>query len=411
MARTRITRARLNGCVGVLTGVLALGPAWAAAPAHGSTSASRTTEKVAAAQQIAAEAIADPALLRRAYAQVSAVLASSYDGGDVWELMAPLIPLLWALQDEWLRQQPADQPPDPAGLMSLDPDLQVQSVALAADAWLVSTGQHGIGQLVLVTRVPAGAGGPLRVQQVPDQPDFDRLRCFHPQPGLRPCAARKLQSLPPDAQGSARVLIEAQYSQPAGATRGNQASLWRWEAGQLRPLYVTEYPVGGEGYEDGVHAGGDVISITFKGAFQLLTACGACDGRQLIRRLRLTAGNAVEDLDTTPLTPELDLVDTLLQRLAHHEASLDLAEAPAADKLERVLSGITGFELGKDTLFMGDPEHVTESNGRRELCLLTDDLPPLLLTFSAQGNERHLLTVDEYTREARTCGRDETAGR
>ena len=223
---------------------------------------------------------------------------------------------------------------------------------------------------------------------------------------MRPCAAWRAGLLPEDAQGLQRLYIEAEYSQPAGATRGHQLSVWRWDGRLGTLLYVTTYAVGGEGQEEGASIEGDVVKIGRKDHFQTLMACGACDGRQLVQRFQLTPSDEVKELDTISLTPELDLIDALFSRIREGQSAADLAE-PAVTALMRRQWDKAQHDSDM-ALFINESETVRAVGGSHTLCFLARSalrgaLPPILITFAGSGKELRAISAQEGDPSTRAC--------
>jgi hypothetical protein len=367
-----------------------------------------TPQDIAAAAALAARAADDPTLVQSAYGRLHALVSGELElSSTVSDVLAPLLSAQWSLQDRWLLQQLATQPAGPALLTSLDPALEVKTLELAAGTTLLSSNDAGAGHWVIVTHTAAGTPALWPVERLPPQPGADTLRCFRAEAGSRPCAVWRLQRLSTDVGGMPRFLVEAEYTQAAGATRGHLLSLWRWDGQAATPIHAVSYTVGGEGYDEGAEAQGDVVRITSKQGFRMLQACGSCDGRQVEQRLRLTPNDEVQDLGATSLTPELDLVDELLARLVQHQPIGDLAEVLALGPLERMVSAA---RVSADApLFMSEPETVRENSGRHELCFLASSadsgsLAPVLLSFTGSGTQRHLVSaVGSTAANSRSC--------
>jgi len=355
-----------------------------------------TPEKVAAADTLSARAARDPALLPSAYALNARLVADDFDGSTLNARSIPLIDQERAELDAWLREQVAARVSGDPGafrdiVAELDPDLHALTVDLGS-ATLISIDESGIGRL-LVTADRAGQPPALwRMDlHLPAAGPFaEQLRCWLAVAGTRPCAARQVGSLPPDTQGEPGFYVDADYAQPAGATRGHQLSLWRWDGRTATPIDVVSYSTGGDAEGQGVEVEGDSIRIRSKGFYQTLDACGGCDGRQLVQHLRLTPSDQVEDLGTASLTPELDLIDALYTRAKNHQPLGDLASAAALLVVEGTWNAPD--RQGAGNLFMNVPQEVTREAGRHELCFLAyyglgAPMPPIRFTFAGSGDE------------------------
>lgn len=136
--------------------------------------------------------------------------------------------------------------------------------------------------------------------------------------------------LPADADGRPRFYISAGYAQIMGATIGKQASVWRWEGNRAELLWIDLYDFmidqgTGDQFKNGV------LSLAEKEEFRSFFACGACEGRQVLQRLRITP-TAVENDGKDSTTPELDLIDELFWRLSKGKSTADIA-TPRVSKL------------------------------------------------------------------------------
>lgn len=351
-----------------------------------------TAQKAAAAEELAERAMQDPLLVGAAYQQLAKLVRDDFDGADL-DLQSPsLILREWALLDAWVGQRALSQTSVGGSsyaemIARLDPQLQVLTLELGSDTTLVSIDQAGIGHVAVFRR---GDPAPLwRVDRIPeDAAGAAPLRCWRAEAGTRPCAGWRVGLLPPNAQGQQRFYIEAEYAQPAGATRGHQLSVWRWDGRVATPLYVTSYSTGGEAQEEGVSIDGDVIKIRRKDHFQMLMACGACDGRQLVQRLQLTPADEVKELDTISLTPELDLIDALFMRIKEGQPADDLAEPAVIALIRRQWDEA---HYGGDTaLLINEAETVRAVGSQHTLCFLATSLPggampPIVFTFAGSG--------------------------
>ncbi len=365
-----------------------------------------TPEKLVAAEAQSKAAGQNPALMKSAYSQNAMLVANDFDGASLSARAIPLMLLERDLRDRWILQQVSAHVPRGASnyqdiLAELDPNLHIFTLNLRTDATLISTNEDAIGQVLVAV---GGPRSPLELWRmdlhVPDAgPYAEQLRCWKVLARIRPCAAGHIDSLPADARGRPRFYIDAGYAQPAGATRGRQLSVWRWDGRAAIPLYVTSYTVGGDADHQGVTAEGDVLRIGAKGFYQLLSVCGACDGRQIVRRLKLTPSDQIEDLGTTSLTPELDLIDTLYMRVKNRQPTDDLASPEALSVIEHSWTHPVG--RGAGSLFINEPEAVAGNPGRRELCFLAhygagrDPVPPTLFTFSGSGAALRVVNAQE----------------
>jgi len=138
--------------------------------------------------------------------------------------------------------------------------------------------------------------------------------------------------LTPDAKNRPRFYIDAGYAQIMGATVGHQTSVWRWDDDTARLLWIDwhdfmiDQKIGTE-YKDGI------LSVGEKDEFRSFFSCGSCEERQMVRRLRVTP-TGIEDLGKVSTTPELDLIDELLWRLARGKSTEEIA-SPEVSRILR----------------------------------------------------------------------------
>ncbi len=365
-----------------------------------------TPERIAAAEALSNAAGLNPALLQSAYDRNATLVGNDFDGST---LSAPAIPLMVEerqLRDRWILEQLSGRASRDAGiyqdvLAELDPNLHIVTLKLGTETTLISTNENAIGQVLIAV---GGPGRPPELwrmdMHVPeDGPYAEQLRCWQALARIRPCAAVHIDALSPDAQARPRFYIDAEYAQPAGATRGRQLSVWRWDGRTAIPLYVASYTIGGDAENQGVTAEGEVLRIGGKGFYQALSPCGACDGRETVQRLELTASDRIEDLGTTSLTPELDLIDTLYTRVKNRRPTGNLASPEALTVIEETWNEL--LRRGRAFLFMNEPQDVSGAPGRRELCFLAyygaggSAVPPILFTFSGSGAELRVVGARE----------------
>lgn len=187
----------------------------------------------------------------------------------------------------------------------------------------------------------------------------------------RACQATSFGLLPAEAGGTTRFYIVADYYQAAGATRGHQLSFWRWKNGKAEAFYTTDFVTGGDAPQ-GVTVAGTEVAITGKGFWQHFSVCGACDGRQQSRHLRITP-TGVEDLGVASLTPELDIIDALLG------GAENLATPETAAMLKTSWHG---------NIFIIDPPVI----GAHSVCLAPKDLPAL--TFRFAPDSKRIIAIE-----------------
>jgi hypothetical protein len=362
-----------------------------------------TPEKAAAAEKLSAQAEHDPTLIKHAYTLDAKLVSNDFLATLIHPaLSVPLELHEWALLDEWLLRQAAQRTRVDAHdyqeiVATLDPTLKVVATDLRQGTTLISTDQGNIGHVVIVTRQAGRLPELWRIDaNLPAQgPSTEELHCWRPMAGIRPCASQVIGSLPPDARGRPRFYIQAGYAQEAGGTRGAQLSVWLWDGRAATPLYVSSYATGGEAEGQGATVDGDDIRIGRKDHFVTLDPCGACDGRQVVHRLKVMPDDHLEDLGTVSLTPELDLVDEIYTDIREGRMAQQLASQPVLALMRRSWEPMEGksFQL----LFIHEAETVTHDNGHTQLCFhayygVEGLMPPILFTF--EGSGAHLRIID-----------------
>jgi hypothetical protein len=118
----------------------------------------------------------------------------------------------------------------------------------------------------------------------------------------------------PDARGGRhRFYVDATYAQGMGMTVTAQLSIWRWTGQTAEPLLAKIYDYMID-QKLGTRLDGDLLRLRVKDEFKSFFACGSCEGRQLDWTIRI-GPDRIEDLGKTSAVPELDLVDTLYDRV------------------------------------------------------------------------------------------------
>lgn len=293
-------------------------------------------------------------------------LLAEYDGFDAEaEAPSPTLKAFWEAVDGLLAAR---------GLKALTEFRTVDTLPLGPGTTLVEIDWEDFGHLAVIDN------GKVAWTSSTDQ---SAPGCWRGAPE-RPCATSTgvlkppaIGLLPPGNDGAPRFFVQADYFQPAGGTRGHQLALWRWKNGKAEAFFTTDFITGGDAPQ-GVALDGDELKITGKGLWFGFSVCGACDGRQVLHRLRVTP-TGIEDLGTTSLTPELDAVDALLAHLTKNRTTDEIATPEAAALLKKNWQG---------TIFLIDPPVV----GDHTVCMAPEDLPPL--TFRFADKSQRIISVE-----------------
>jgi hypothetical protein len=298
-----------------------------------------------------------------------------------------------------------------ADAAGLDKAFGAKAFPLGGGAWLVAAGNGSFGT-VFALKPQAGhlaEAWSLAAPQPGRYPALAAWRANRSRPlcegqeGCGPLTA-SVQLLPAEADGSARFLVLGTYTFPMGATVGGHLSVWRWRPAGAEPLLVKTF---GFMIDDAalLPIEGSLLRLRAKDGWKHLFACGGCSGRQVEWRWRL-AGKSVESLGSRSLVPELDLVDSLIDRIAAKRKAADLAEPAAVQAVRRLLEG------------NGDPGPIGTSPGgmlngwtRRTMgshilvCLSADSIGSATYTFSRAAGRLRLVRVVPRRETKNPCGK------
>jgi hypothetical protein len=219
------------------------------------------------------------------------------------------------------------------------------------------------------------------------RPQKDWLACGP----MVPAEARLLDG----ATGERRFAIIGCYVKPAGATNAYQLSIWRWTGRAARPLIVYSFA---QMADDPLITKVDSRTLTLreKGSFKRLIDCGACSGQQKETQFDLS-GKGVRLVASRSLTPQLDLVDELYDRLIEGKTVDDIAASGVAQVLAKQVQALkadagktkSGAYLGLLTSWK-----LTAKGGVETLCLSADDLDhSQLFTLSSHDGRLRIDSV------------------
>lgn len=257
-------------------------------------------------------------------------------------------------------------------------DMTAQSLRLDASRTLVSFGFGEIGTVFLIERegdavhvawMLSDPSNPSAVARWQSRNANESCRQTELADRCGPMHA-EIGALPAGRDGHPRFYVFGQYAQMAGATVGSQLSLWRWIDGKAEMLTERSYAVmidhGGF-----VTLDGNTLRAEMKGEFKTFYTCGQCEGRQTEWTLAI-GPDGIRDLGDTSKVPELDLADTLVERLIRHQATDDIADPSVAKVLAPLLEGVGLQDPGYLTLGMLMGTRLTGNGDGAELCLATD---------------------------------------
>lgn len=183
--------------------------------------------------------------------------------------------------------------------------------------------------------------------------------------------------LPPSRTGEPRFYVDAEGAAPAGGTWNKQLSIWEWNGQEALPLLARSYAVSVD--TGPVVLDGATLVIPTKDSYKTFYSCGQCPEPQVLWTVQVTP-DGVRDLGKKHVTPELQIVDELFDRVLRGKRSGDIASARAAATLRRVMDEL---DLPKEASPLGMLSHwqITKANGRRVLEFAADHLPCRTLQF------------------------------
>ena len=308
----------------------------------------------------------------------------------------PSAPALLEAQWEALRQAAGrwlDQHPKTgrstfeAALKALKPkDLDATAVQLDDHSWLVSVDVGGFGSVFILADHGHGFSSAWAI----DRPQtwasraHGRLKAWSPDRARDSCRTRtpedKWDECGPLSgrigliRGSGRFYIEGEYAQVAGVTIGAQLSLWSWNGVSARPIFSRYFNFMAD-QPWTVRVTANRLDVRSKDDFRRMSACGGCEGRQLVTSFRLTPAG-VDKLNSRSLTPELDLVDAIYDRIARQRPTSDLASHQAAKVMAQQLKDddnpVQPRNSAQRNVGMIQDWKILGSPGHKRLCLETD---------------------------------------
>jgi len=287
---------------------------------------------------------------------------------------------------------------------------QVQVVRLDAAAVLVGSEAGAFGTFSLLARGPDGhfrvalaldrptAGGPAHLAAW--RPDRSVAGCSAPAEHgygatCGPMTVADTQPLAPEADGTRRFALLGRYVKGAGATDVYQLSIWRWDGRKATPLAMREFAQMAD-EPIFVHGSARGLTLHVKGAFKSFMACGACAGRQMEWRFALPP-EGVTPPAIRSLTPDLDAVDAVFDRLLHARPADDLAAPAVIAALTPVMQDIRDkarTDHADPSLgLLGSWKRDPLSGGSASLCLSTDATDPQIFRIEKRRGRRFVAAV------------------
>jgi hypothetical protein len=186
--------------------------------------------------------------------------------------------------------------------------------------------------------------------------------------------------LPASRTGRSRFYVDAEGAAPAGGTWNKQLSIWEWNGQEAMPLLARAYSVSVDTGQ--VVLDGETLVIPTKDGYKTFHSCGQCPEPEVLWRVQVTP-DGVRDLGKEHVTPELQVVDELFDRVLRGKRSSDIASASAAVALRKVIDEL---DLPKEApLGMLSHWQITKTNGQHVLEFATDNLPCRMLQFVMNG--------------------------
>jgi hypothetical protein len=225
-----------------------------------------------------------------------------------------------------------------------------------------------------------------------DRAPWDELVSWLPlAPGFHdgPLAGR-VEPLEPGASGRPRFYVDAITLPDTGQARPGQISVWEWDGAAAVPVFVARYPTSWRGWR--VTREGVVLRIATAEQASSFFTCGSCamsDEPAGVWTLRLTPQGVVDEGHRWE-TPELELLDTILSRLASDEPTLEIATPAVVTALRRTLGGEERFSLTMLEAF----GVTTNADGSTRLHLVSDDVDDLELTVVHRANGLYATAIE-----------------
>ena len=276
-------------------------------------------------------------------------------------------------------------------LIAQNAGLETQVIRLDPQSLLIAVQRQGRGEVFIITlqaghaRVAWSAVlDAARGRPVNDPLTAWRLNTGAPsQDSPRSPLSGTLIDLPAGPGGERRFAINADHTQAIGATVAAQLSIWRWNGGSARPLFVTAYDHLLSDDAPVILAGG-VLRIRQKGHFETFSTCGACEERRQLRIVALTQAGT-EDRGLIDLDPDLALIDTTLDRILKRQPVGDQIDPQVVGLLEPLLTSVEAQPSNAAALGGLVSWSSRGGSAGRTLCLSTDETGALYFRLRGRG--------------------------
>ena len=156
-----------------------------------------------------------------------------------------------------------------------------------------------------------------------------------------------------------------------------------------------------------------LLSIGIKRRFRTFFSCGGCEERQANWVLRVTP-TTVDDLGEVSLTPELDALDEVIDRIVHNKPAAELADKKVIELLQDCVEqaqeeiaewnkdpGNGGIFANYFSLGMLMQTKVTQQGSDTFLCFESDDMPgPVLFRMQTTPAGYYFLGAQDFSEGA-----------
>ena len=287
---------------------------------------------------------------------------------------------------------------------------QALAIRLDAGAMLVGVEAGAFGTFTLLTQGPDGHFRTALALDTPPAGLPAYLAAWRPDRSMANCGSGPNQDrgttcgpmtiadarlLTPEAGGARRFALLGRYVKEAGATDAYQLSIWRWDGQKAAPLLTrTLTQVADEAIL--VAGGTRELRLHAKGDFKSVMGCGGCSGRQMEWRFALPAKGVAPPV-VRSLTPDLDAVDAVYDRLLHGHAADGLAAPAVIASLTPVAQSVRDKaridRIDPALGLLGSWKLTRVSGGAVDLCFSADDVDPQVFRIENRGGRRYVAAV------------------
>ena len=308
----------------------------------------------------------------------------------------------WALLAEWTAAYLNEHPgATPKRLKRAAPGGDLDALPLGPRTMLVSaTVGDAFGTIFIVD----GTGGPFRslwsIRQRAGREAFPVLDAWTARAAAGTCREGVSDSgelrcgtlggtakrLADDAQGRPPFYVEALYAEAAGETEAKQLSFWTWTGKTAEPQFAATFGTNLDG--EPTRLDGALLKVRVGENYRMIAPWWDHLERALDWVFRV-GPERIDDLGKTPVSPtvEVDAVDELLFRVAHHLPADDLAARDVQAMVAKIVDDARQESKGDEpSLGMAGSPTVRHVDGRSLVCLPTEE-DAGNLTFTLTGSD------------------------